>query len=111
MVKAILRSWKKPLRQLASEEIGRLVVQRDGFPYVLELVFPMLAADPLLEGGYYPGDVLSSLIRGEPNVWRERPDYAAMVPALYRRALERPDDENDTFRESLNLPDLGAASN
>ncbi|MCL6741448.1 contact-dependent growth inhibition system immunity protein [Sphingomonas sp. RB56-2] len=111
LVKAVWQSWKKPLYQLTNAEIGCLVAQSDGFPCVLDFVMPKLEADPLFEGGYYPGDVLSSLIRAEPGVWRERPEYAAVLPALYHRALERPADENDAFRESLNLPDLGAASN
>ena len=111
MVAAIQRSWRKPLAQLTAEEIGRLVVQLYGFPYVLDLVVPKLEADPLYDGGYYPGDVLSNLLRAEPDIWADRPEYRDRLESLYKRALERPLDENDAFRESLNLPDLGAASN
>lgn len=104
MVEAIIRSWKKPLIQLSAEEIGRLVVQYDGYPFVLDLVWPMLEDDPLFEGGYYPGDVLSNLIQGRPEIWADRPEYKAKLEALYRRALERPLDESEAFRESLDLP-------
>jgi hypothetical protein len=90
MVEAIIRSWKKPLNQLSDEEIGRLVVQHDGYPYVLDLVWPKLESDPLFDGGYYPGDVLSSLIRADPEIWADRPQYKARLDALYRAALERP---------------------
>jgi hypothetical protein len=104
MVEAIIRSWKKPLIQLSDEEIGRLVVQHDGYPYVLDLIWPKLERDPLFDGGYYPGDVLSNLIRADPTIWADRPQHRARLEALYRRALERPDDENDAFRETLQLP-------
>lgn len=104
MVEAIIRSWKKPLNQLSDEEIGRLVVQHDGYPYVLDLVWPKLESDPLFDGGYYPGDVLSSLIRADPEIWTDRPQYKARLDALYRAALERPENENDAFRETLHLP-------
>ena len=104
MVEAIIRSWKKPLNQLSDEEIGRLVVQHDGYPYVLDLVWPKLENDPLFDGGYYPGDVLSNLIRAGPEIWADRPVYKARLEALYRRALARPDDENVAFRETLHLP-------
>jgi hypothetical protein len=104
MVEAIIRSWKKPLNQLSDEEIGRLVVQHDGYPYVLDLVWPKLESDPLFDGGYYPGDVLSSLIRADPEIWADRPQYKARLDALYRAALERPENENDAFRETLHLP-------
>jgi hypothetical protein len=104
MVEAIIRSWKKPLDQLSDEEIGRLVVQHDGYPYVLDLIWPKLETDPLFEGGYYPGDVLSNLLRADPTIWKDRPQYRARLDALYRQALQRSDDENDAFRESLQLP-------
>jgi hypothetical protein len=65
LVRDILRSWKKPLCQLTDWEIGRLVAQHDGYPYVLDLVWPKLRVDPLFEGAYYPGDVLSLLIQAD----------------------------------------------
>ncbi|WP_428629850.1 contact-dependent growth inhibition system immunity protein [Sphingopyxis sp.] len=104
----INRSWKKPLRELSDDEIGRLVVQRDGFPYILDLVWPKLENDPLFDGGYYPGDILSSLIRCEPQVWAARPNYRAQLASLYQRALNREPEENEAFRASLDLPDEGA---
>jgi hypothetical protein len=108
MVAAIQRSWKKPLNKLPDEEVGRLVVQHQGYPYLLDLLWPKLKADPLFDGGYYPGDVLSNLIRAEPDIWAGRPHYQADLDELYRRALHRPDDENDAFRESLKLPGSNA---
>jgi hypothetical protein len=108
MVAAIMRSWKKPLKELSDDEIGQLVVQHYGYPYLLDLIWPKLEADPLFDGGYYPGDVLSNLIRAEPDIWADRRDYKAGLDALYRRALERPDDESDAFRESLQLPGSSA---
>jgi hypothetical protein len=111
MVEGLIRSWKKPLCDLSDEEIGSLVCQHDGYPFVLDLVWPKLIRDPLFDGGHYPGDVLSMLIRGEPKIWAARPEYQAQMEALYDRALQRPSEENDSFRESLNLPSMGAFSN
>lgn len=104
LVAWIIRSWRKPLATLSDEEIGRLVVQHDGYPYVLDLVWPKLEADPLFDGGYYPGDVLSNLIRSGREIWVDRPEYEARLPALYQMALDRPEDESDAFLESLQLP-------
>ena len=99
------------MRELSDEEIGDFVVQHYGYPYVLDLIWPRLEADPLLECGYYPGDVLSNLIRAEPEIWAERPEYRAQLETLYKGALARSFDENDAFRESLGLPDPSAATN
>lgn len=108
MIAAIRTSWKKPLENLSDDEVGRLVVQHYGYPYLLDLLWPKLNADPLFDGGYYPGDVLSNLIRAKPDIWSERPHYEADLGELYRRALARPDDESDAFRDSLNLPGSSA---
>lgn len=104
MVAAIRRSWKKPLIDLSDDEIGRLIVQHYGYPFLLDLVWPKLEADPLFDGGYYPGDVLSNLIRADPDIWAERPEYKSRLDTLYRRALARPEDENDALRQTLQLP-------
>ena len=110
LVRDILASRQKPLAQLTSDEIGRLIVQLEGLPYILDLVFPRLEADPLLDDGYYPGDVLSNLIRAAPGTWTERPEYQAKLPELYRRALDRPIEEKDGFLDSLGLPHDGLPS-
>lgn len=107
LIEWVMRSWRKPLCDLSDDEIGRLVVQRDGFPYILDLVWPKLENNPLLDGGYYPGDILSSLIRCEPQVWAARPHYRAKLTSLYQRALNSEPEENEAFRASLDLPSEG----
>jgi hypothetical protein len=104
LVASVLEAWKKPLRELSKDEIGDLLVQQMGFPYLLDLVWPKLEADPLFDAGYYPGDVLANLIRAEPSIWADRPEYQIGLISLYERALARPADENDAFREILQLP-------
>lgn len=96
-------AFAKPLNQLADWEIGKIVVQKIGMPYILDLVMPKLAANPLFDGGYYPGDVLSNLVRAEPKIFDDRPSYRIDLADLYRRALERPWDERDAFCSSLGM--------
>jgi len=107
----IRRSWKKPLSNLTDEEVGRLIGQRCGIPYILDLVWIKLRRDPLFEGGYYPGDVLSNLIRWDENNWKDRPEYQAELQSLYERAIQRPIEEKDSFLESLGLPIDYSSSN
>ncbi|WP_114520740.1 contact-dependent growth inhibition system immunity protein [Altererythrobacter sp. ZODW24] len=111
MVEAVLRSWKKPLNKLSDEEIGRLVVQHNGYPHVLDLVWPKLCNDPLFDGGYYPGDVLSNLMRAKPEIWAQRPRYKTDLKTLHKQALDAPTDENDAFLDSLSLPGGDASPN
>lgn len=101
MVRDIYRSRRKPLIELRSDEIGQLVAQLDGLPWILDLVFPKLRSNPLFEGGYYPGDVLSNLLRADDIIWKDRPEYRDELPSLYWRALDRPFEEADSFIDSL----------
>lgn len=110
LVAAIRIAWKKPLNALSDEEIGRLVVQHYGYPYLLDLVMPKLEANPLFDGGYYPGDILSNLIRANPEIWTDRPMYREKLRDLYLRAIDISGSEGAAFRESLNLPDKRPAA-
>ena len=101
LVRDILRARAKPLRDLSDSEIGKLIVQMEGLPWLLDLVFPKLRINPLFDADYYPGDVLSNLIRAEDQIWNDRPRYREELPVLYSRALDAPFGENDGFIESL----------
>ena len=103
LIRDIVAARKKPIGQLANWEIGQLIVQMDGLPYILDLVMPKLRSDPLFDGGYYPGDILSNLIRADPQIWNGRPEYQHELADLYRRALLRPWTERDGFADSLGL--------
>ncbi|MFN3472754.1 MAG: contact-dependent growth inhibition system immunity protein [Blastomonas sp.] len=107
----IRRSWQKPLASLTDEEIGRLIRQRYGIPYILDVAWTKLRCDPLFEGGHFPGDVLSNLIRSEKENWKDRPEYEAELKSLYERAIQRPIEEKDSFLESLGLPIDDSSSN
>jgi hypothetical protein len=103
MLKAIFSAHKKPLDQLSDEEIRLLVTQQDGFPYLLDLVWPQLEENPLLDCGMYPGDILSNLLRADESVWDDRPAYRARLKLLCNQALARPYYETTAFRETSGL--------
>lgn len=110
LVRGIIVARSKPMKDLRAHEIGQLVVQQSGFPFLLDLVIPILVDDPLFDGGYYPGDVLSNLIRAPERVWAGRQHLRDALPSIYQRALKRPIEEADAFRESLGLQGCGVAN-
>ena len=111
MIRDILRSCKKPLCQLTAYEIGDLVIQHYGYPYVLDLVWPKLRENPLYDGDNYPGMVLALLIKADPGIWADRREYKDELSVFYQMALERPEDESEAFRESLGLPHARSSMN
>jgi hypothetical protein len=105
MVKRIYALRRKPLRSLTDDELRLAVSQEVGVPFILDLAFERLANEPLLDGGCYPGDVLSSLIRADQSIWEKRSSLRETLAELYSRALNSPADVSDAFRESLALPE------
>ena len=101
MVATILRAWKKPLSSLNAAELWLLASQGDGFPFVLDIVWPILQHDPLYCFDKYEGDLLSSLLNEPEDTWHQRPEYRAELDSLKARALSAPEYINDMFRESL----------
>lgn len=110
MVERVVRAWKKPLRDLSDDEVGDLVVQHDGYPFLLDLLWPKLLDNPLYDGGHYPGDVLSLLLRADESIWIALPEYRVSLNALFERALEMTTDDTCGFRGSLGLPHAGEVS-
>jgi len=96
-------AWRKPLSQLSDTEIGLLVGQKDGTPFILELIWPRLRADPLVMCGDYPGDILSALLRADESIWAARPAYRAELREFYETALSRSFEDKECFLESLGL--------
>ena len=103
MIEKALRARKKPLSALRDDEIGLLVSQREGFPFILDLVMPMLEANPLFYARHFPGDLLSSLIGADQKVWNDRPDYRLALAQLYDRVVARPSEDSEAFFESLGI--------
>jgi hypothetical protein len=111
MIGRVLALRRKPLRDLDDGEVRLAVGQKVGFPIVLEVAIRRLRADPLIEGDYYPGDVLAALVRLDEVDWGGRDDLRSELEALFRQAMEQSTEDTDAFRESLQLPSSGRPFN
>ena len=92
-------------------EVRLAVGQKVGFPTVLEVAITRLRADPLIEGDYYPGDLLSALMRLHDDDWEGRVDLRTTLSELIRQAMEQCTADADAFRESLQRSSSGRRSN
>jgi hypothetical protein len=104
---------RKPLARLTPEEVGLAVRQQVGIPHILELAVRYVRDDPLFEGGNYPGDVLSALIRTPSENWASLPGLKKELDEIACQALEASKsapDEWNAFRWSLDLPDAGSSA-
>ena len=104
---------RKPLRRLEPDEIGLAVRQRIGIPYILDFAVSVVREEPLFEGDFYPGDVLSALLKLPEEDWVSRPALARDLERILQRAIaefaSKPEEDWEAFRSSLDLPDRGSS--
>lgn len=60
---------RKPIGTMSAEDLRVLVAQKVGLDAVVPVALARLARDPLLEGEYYPGDVLAAVLGVPPSYW------------------------------------------
>ena len=64
---------KVPLANLSAGDCRVLINQGIGEKYLVPLALGYLEGHPVLEGDYYPGDLLVAMIRVEKSFWRSCP--------------------------------------
>jgi hypothetical protein len=64
----------KPLRDFTPEDLRIMIGQRPAPHRLVGLAVERLRSEPLVEGGCYPGDLLTSVLRVEPGFWALFPD-------------------------------------
>ncbi|MEV0281279.1 contact-dependent growth inhibition system immunity protein [Streptomyces sp. NPDC050610] len=65
---------RKPVGDLAVEDMRMLIRQDVGLAYLLPLAVEALRADPMAEGDLYEGDLLAAVLTRGSEVWRAFPD-------------------------------------
>jgi hypothetical protein len=82
------------------EDLRIMIGQKIGLLHLLPLAIKILKHDPLAEGDYYPGDLLTSVIRAE-SFLASFPDLLRSVLDLADQAMARLVDDDDTVRRDL----------
>ena len=82
------RLRRKPLDQFTTEDLQVMIGQQISLPILVPLAVERLEADPLVEGRYYPGDLLAAVLGIDRAFWTIHPDSLQRV----RRVLARVQD-------------------
>src|SRR5438105_10383759 len=88
LVTTVHRLRRVPLRALGIEDLRIMIGQNIGLAYLIPLALDELQKRPLAEGDYYPGDLLSMVLRADPSFWHEHPDCRAEARDIGARALK-----------------------
>lgn len=77
---------RKPLAEFTVEDLRIMLGQEIGVPALLPRAVQVLLRDPLTEGDYYPGDLLSNVLRLPDSAWfslrAERQRLASVLAEL-----------------------------
>ena len=97
-----------PLRELTVENLRIMIGQQIGLPYLVPLALEHLEADPFVEGDYYPGDLLTNVLRSSREFWSTHRDLRSRVLLIVANALsligsiDLPDDHRSELTRQLN---------
>lgn len=88
---------KKRVDELSVEDLRLLIGQKIALPYLVPVAIEQLERDPLVQGDFYPGDLLASVLQVTPMFWEVNPPFrerlvvalAALesVPAVLREQI------------------------
>ncbi|CPR38142.1 contact-dependent growth inhibition system immunity protein [Mycobacteroides abscessus] len=73
---------KQPVDSYQPEDLRVLISQGVGLSILMPVVLGRLRKDPLLEGDFYPGDVLSAVLRVSSTYWEDNPIQRAELEAI-----------------------------
>ncbi|MGW7224712.1 contact-dependent growth inhibition system immunity protein [Streptomyces cyaneofuscatus] len=88
LVKAAHNLRKRPIRGLNAHELGRLIGQETGLPWLLPIAVKILreTVDDQRLTGFYDDDLLTAVLTRKSNVWRSHPhlvaDLKEIIPLL-----------------------------
>jgi hypothetical protein len=95
---------KLPIGQLAPGDLRILIGQGIGIEYLMPLALELLFKNPLIEGDYYPGDLLSAAMSTDRAFWSLHSDERArlgQIAAKLRSELAATDEARRANRQLL----------
>ena len=78
----------KPLDEYSIENLRMMIGQQIRLEFLIPLAIEKLQEDILAEGDFYPGDLLSSVLRVSSNFWRQNQPLNEQLSNLVRNHKE-----------------------
>jgi len=71
----------KPVEDFDAEDLRLMIGQQVGLAVLVPAALTQLRADPLVEGDYFPGDLLLNVLRVEQSFWTDHPALTSQLDA------------------------------
>ena len=90
LIERVHKARKKPLDELTVEDLRMLIGQQVGLSHLMPLAIALIERDPMAEGDFYPGDLLSSVVSAK-SFLSEHSDLKRLAEQAAVSALQHPD--------------------
>lgn len=91
LVRTAHRLRRTPLRDLDPEDLRLLLTQKLSLDVLIPRTLTLLEQHPLLEGDYYPGDVLVALLTAPQSYWSTNPAHLTRLEQIIDSLTDNPD--------------------
>lgn len=62
-----------PIGEFTVEDLRLMIGQQEGLLFLIPLALERLASDPLIQGNFYPGDLLCVVLKVGADFWMRHP--------------------------------------
>lgn len=80
------RLHRVPLNEFTVEDLRLMIGQDLGLKYLIPIAIEHLDKDTFVEGDYYPGDLLKSVIGVRPDFWGQHPELRQKMEMIAKTA-------------------------
>lgn len=80
---------KIPLNQLTVGQLRTLIAQKIGLKYLMPIAIEFLSVDILIEGDFYSGDLLESIVKIEQSFWQQNIALEQQLVDLINSNIEK----------------------
>lgn len=92
------RLRRVPLSQFTTENLRIMLGQKFSIKYLLPLAIEVLEKEPLAEGDFYPGDLLSSVLTLPKEEWVQYSMLHKKAKSIVESLKEEPSEIKDAIR-------------
>lgn len=82
LIKTVYELRHKQIGSLDVEDLRVLLLQQEGLDVLVPLALNHLEQNPLAEGDFYPGDLLTVVLKIPHTYWQQHPDQRDRVSAV-----------------------------
>jgi hypothetical protein len=107
LIETVYRLRHKPVGTMDIEDLRVILLQQESLDVLVPIALNHLEQSPLAEGDFYPGDLLTAVLKVPQTYWQRHPDQRRRASAVAGavEALGNLDDHgapHDSIRQQIN---------